>query len=156
MAAKRNEIVRNDIWLTSRKDKISETLPWLQGSWGQQGANLGPVGPRWAPCRPHEPCYLGSYFIQWDWESLRSCTRVSPVVAPEEIRCAEWTVRVGAGKKSFKTHGVIHIIRQYNSSSLVPITVCCPSVANPLSESMSVHFTETSEITFSEILISKK
>ena len=22
------------------------------------GANLGPTGPRWAPCLPHEPCYL--------------------------------------------------------------------------------------------------
>ena len=22
------------------------------------GAHLGPVGPRWAPCWPHEPCYL--------------------------------------------------------------------------------------------------
>ena len=24
---------------------------------GQHGAHLGPVGPRWAPCWPHEPCY---------------------------------------------------------------------------------------------------
>ena len=25
------------------------------------GANVGPnwTGPRWAPCWPHEPCYLG-------------------------------------------------------------------------------------------------
>ena len=22
---------------------------------------VGPVGPRWGPCRPHEPCYLGRY-----------------------------------------------------------------------------------------------
>ena len=21
---------------------------------------MGPTGPRWAPCRPHEPCYLGN------------------------------------------------------------------------------------------------
>ena len=26
-------------------------------SWGQHGAHLGPVGPRWAPCWPHELCY---------------------------------------------------------------------------------------------------
>ena len=26
---------------------------WL--TWG----HLGPTGPRWAPCWPHEPCYLG-------------------------------------------------------------------------------------------------
>ena len=28
-----------------------------QSSWGQHGAYQGPVGPRWAPCWPHEPCY---------------------------------------------------------------------------------------------------
>ena len=27
---------------------------------GQPGAHLGPVGPRWAPCWPHEPGYLGT------------------------------------------------------------------------------------------------
>ena len=32
-----------------------------QGSWGPHGAHLGPVGPRWVPCRPHEPCYLGCH-----------------------------------------------------------------------------------------------
>ena len=34
-------------------------LPRYQSSWGQHGAHLGPVGPRWAPCWPHDPCYLG-------------------------------------------------------------------------------------------------
>ena len=33
----------------------------LQSSWGQHGTHLGPAGPRWAPCCPHEPCYLGMY-----------------------------------------------------------------------------------------------
>ena len=28
-----------------------------RSSWGQHGAHLGPVGPRW----PYEPCYQGSY-----------------------------------------------------------------------------------------------
>ena len=36
--------------------KIMGLQPRKQGSWGQHGAHLGPVGPRWAPCRPHEPC----------------------------------------------------------------------------------------------------
>ena len=35
-------------------------LPWLQGSWGQHGAHLGSTGPRWAPCWPYEPGYLGN------------------------------------------------------------------------------------------------
>ena len=34
-------------------------LHWWQGSWGQHGAHLGLTGPRWAPCWPHELCYLG-------------------------------------------------------------------------------------------------
>ena len=28
--------------------------PRQQSSWGQHGAHLGPVGPRWTPCWPHE------------------------------------------------------------------------------------------------------
>ena len=39
-------------------------LPRYQSSWGQHWAHLGPVGPRWAPCRPHESCYQG-YLMQW-------------------------------------------------------------------------------------------
>ena len=37
--------------------------PWQQGSWGQHGAHLGPTGPRWAPCWPHDSCHLGSQSI---------------------------------------------------------------------------------------------
>ena len=33
--------------------------PRYQGWWGQYGAHLGPTGPRWAPCWPHELYYLG-------------------------------------------------------------------------------------------------
>ena len=35
--------------------------PWEQGSWGQHGAHLGPVSPRWAPCWPRGLCYLGTF-----------------------------------------------------------------------------------------------
>ena len=40
----------------------SASNPWWQGSWGLHGAHLGPTGPRWAPCWPHDPCYLGGAF----------------------------------------------------------------------------------------------
>ena len=33
--------------------------PREQSSWGQHGAHLAPVGPRWAQCWAHEPCYQG-------------------------------------------------------------------------------------------------
>ena len=36
---------------------FARQYPIKQSSWGQHGAHLGPVGPRWAPCWPHEPCY---------------------------------------------------------------------------------------------------
>ena len=46
-------------------------MPWVLAFWvmakgsqipkfmGHHGAHLGPVGPGWAPCWPHEPCYQG-------------------------------------------------------------------------------------------------
>ena len=37
--------------------------PWQQGSLGHHGAHLGPTGSRWAPCWPHELCYLGAVTI---------------------------------------------------------------------------------------------
>ena len=40
---------------------VKRIHPWKQSSWGQHGAHLGPTGPRWAPCWPNEPCYLGSF-----------------------------------------------------------------------------------------------
>ena len=30
------------------------------------GANMGPTGPRWAPCGPREPCYLGMHALSND------------------------------------------------------------------------------------------
>ena len=41
-------------------------------SWRQHGAHLGPTGPRWAPCWPHELCHLGNerkystHFGHWE------------------------------------------------------------------------------------------
>ena len=41
--------------------------PKYQGSWGQHGAHLGPTGPRWVPCWPHELCYLKYILLQYHW-----------------------------------------------------------------------------------------
>ena len=46
------------ILLTPIYDQLA-AWPRKQSSWGQHGAHLGPVGPRWAPCWHHEPCYQG-------------------------------------------------------------------------------------------------
>ena len=51
------------------KSSIFYSLPWghrcnpytlIARFMGPTWAHLGPTGPRWAPCWPHEPCYLGS------------------------------------------------------------------------------------------------
>ena len=46
---------RHALWiLICSSDEWNYTLPWEQGSWGQHGAHM------WAPCWPHELCYLGT------------------------------------------------------------------------------------------------
>ena len=47
-------------------------VPWQQGPWGQHEAHLGPAGPRWAPCWPHEPCYLGRFLDHTGAVSLKA------------------------------------------------------------------------------------
>ena len=45
--------------------KMSSANAQIANPWGQHGAHLGPVGLRWAPCWPHEPCYQGgSHFVK--------------------------------------------------------------------------------------------
>ena len=41
----------------------STIVPDSKVHWGQYGTHLGPVGPRWAPCWPHEPCYQECLYI---------------------------------------------------------------------------------------------
>ena len=38
---------------------VIPAMPQIAKFMGQHGAHLGPVGPRWAPCWPHESCYQG-------------------------------------------------------------------------------------------------
>ena len=35
------------------------------------GAHLGPTGPRWTPCWPHELCYLGWFYCPGIWQPVR-------------------------------------------------------------------------------------
>ena len=48
-----------DVFCKGREDET----PQIAKLMGQHGAHLGPVGPRWAPCWPHEPCYQGHITI---------------------------------------------------------------------------------------------
>ena len=50
----------NVLWLPIRQTRSFQN-PDCKVHGGQHGGHLGPVGPRWAPCWPHEPCYQGSH-----------------------------------------------------------------------------------------------
>ena len=54
-------IVTHDVVVSMWPDTYMIINIRYQSSWGQYGAHLGPVGPRWAPYGPHEPRYLGSF-----------------------------------------------------------------------------------------------
>ena len=43
-------------------DESAVSISLIARFMGQYGAHLGPTGPRWARCWPHEPCYLGNCF----------------------------------------------------------------------------------------------
>ena len=45
-------------WVHALESMVNR--PRYQDSWCQHGAHLSPIGPRWAPCWPHDPCYQGT------------------------------------------------------------------------------------------------
>ena len=71
--------IRFDVWLICepvcslwRRHILFSKMSLIARFMGQHGAHLGPTGPRWAPCWPHELCYLGStksssinFTLQW-------------------------------------------------------------------------------------------
>ena len=57
--------IHNKNKITTKVTEVSWKLPWQQGSCGKHGAHLGPTGPRWAPCWPHEPCYLSRAIMRF-------------------------------------------------------------------------------------------
>ena len=56
------------------------------------GANMGPawvsVGPKWAPCRPHEPCYLGSFWLA-QTQRRRKAKYLNEVVCSNIVLCVK-------------------------------------------------------------------
>ena len=51
------------------------------------GAHLGPTGPRWAPCWPHELCYLGGVITAPDCSNLNLCW---VYMGPDVISAKSW------------------------------------------------------------------
>ena len=77
-----------DKWMDRQMSKMKPVNPLLQ-SWSRgnkqlhimytypdskvHGANMGPVGPRWALCWPHEPCYQGKL-----WDAVTHANSLAP------------------------------------------------------------------------------
>ena len=56
--------VINSGFVASRQRELcrkSQITNFMGPTW----AHLGPVGPRWAPCWPHEPCCQGCFIATW-------------------------------------------------------------------------------------------
>ena len=47
---------------------------------GQNGTHPGPTGPRWAPCWPHELCYLGKFLSYSHHSTYMKITKISYAV----------------------------------------------------------------------------
>ena len=71
-------------------------LPTQQSLWGQHGAHLGPVGPRWAPCWSHEPCYQDMFiYNNFIWSLCTTvcfihCLLYSPTGNHPFLMCAQY------------------------------------------------------------------
>ena len=67
-------------------------------SWGQHGSHLGPVGPSWAPCWPHELCYQGIrcivtpniQCIPWNMLMVWLCFIIFILRVPDGFMCTSW------------------------------------------------------------------
>ena len=46
-------------WMSKCRLRFAGRVPDRKGHGAKNGVHLGPKGPRWAPCWPHELCYLG-------------------------------------------------------------------------------------------------
>ena len=65
--------LKRNISMTNGTDQATTettTSPQTAISWGPHEAHLGPVGPRWAPCGPHEPCYQGHNTSEVPWMTI--------------------------------------------------------------------------------------
>ena len=75
----------------------------------KHGAHLRPTGPRWAPCWPHEPCYLGDWCgrqVQYDKipylplfhttrSVINSCNCNTLFKIQTLCRCVQFSLKVG-------------------------------------------------------------
>ena len=113
-------------------------LPRYQSSWGQHGTHLGPVGPRWSPCWPHEPCYQG-------------CLIPGPLFTEAEGRLTKryhedskprylmlyWSCRSVSTAASASVYVFVSVSVSASASASVCLSVC-PSLSLPLSLPLSI------------------
>ena len=88
---------------------VIRAFHWGSDSRGQHGAHLGPVGPRWAPCWPHEPCYQGC-LPYTSYHSLISIMGFS-ILVRWHLYIESWPrLRCGVSFVSFKFDLVLYLL----------------------------------------------
>ena len=107
--------------------------PRQQSSWGQHGAHLGPVGPRWAPCWPHEPCYLGSCDTCWLYPHLLGllcCHCDNHTIVSNHFSNPEWYGQIDHMNLT-RTDYIDGLVQERCNSSALAMELCL-SCTNPL------------------------
>ena len=100
-------------------------LPWQQGSWGQHGAHLGPTGPRWAPCWPHELCSLGGRRSKNVYELASLGALKSSLLNKLHIfQCMGKIFCVECQRVPLKFHAEYMMTCESNKSIFIKETVC--------------------------------
>ena len=102
---------------------------------GQHGAHLGPTGPRWVSCWPHEPCYLGKSLQLF----LRSHTyRVACLIWIIVIACPAGSVLIRGSQGSWMAF-IITMTRRCRQ----PLTNDSPVYISTLTEGLNCATTYT-------------
>ena len=131
-------------WLMGLISKASLIARFM----GQHGAHLGPTGPRWAPCWPYEPYYLGCcdarcvviHFLIWLYFLLNHQCITLDNIFTTGIISTHWNlvahicinnfgltvIQVMAGRRQFNSLGLSDAKWRWRSkSTLVQVMVCC-------------------------------
>ena len=94
------------LFFITKRALLVETWTHLYPDSKVHRANMGPTGPRWAPCRPNELCYLSSaYSITFN------------NMATDDL--------ILEAKVSAAMDGIDFVFQEYSSFSTQIINVCC-------------------------------
>ena len=109
-------------WLCQKQvSRVDRDNPDSKVHWGQHGAQLGPTGPRWATCWPHEPCYLGSDYISKILYDVITCPSpwYLPLAQHSSYILNPWILESYVSMFTFENQYNAHVLKQPSSSTQI-------------------------------------